>query len=318
MYHERRGSGVFGGLLLENFTQALCRDVFVEAMPRLERAGYLVTAHTHDEWSCETPKDFGSLDEFLAIVTTPPSWAPDLPIAAKARISDRLIEITDAVTEAQIADNVLDNTVAELDEDALGEEDEDADDSDDVEEPIATPKEPMATPELASVGVCIHCRTPPDGTERVSAYNDAYLHPHCVDAFLRTRMKEEGIPWEAPKPAAPPPPPPPPPSDGPVGNSASDDHDFDIEALLRPAHPRGQGGGNGGYPHGEDASPSAGPASAEYIYKNAAGRLYMRVVRTTAKSFPTFCWSGGEWAAGWPAKAVPYRLPELLRRRPTS
>ena len=40
MYHERRGSGAFGGLLLENITQGLCRDIFIEAMPRLEAAGY--------------------------------------------------------------------------------------------------------------------------------------------------------------------------------------------------------------------------------------------------------------------------------------
>src|SRR5262249_23603290 len=36
---------------------------------------------------------FGSLDEFIAIITAPPTWAPDFPIAAKGRITDRLIEI---------------------------------------------------------------------------------------------------------------------------------------------------------------------------------------------------------------------------------
>ena len=38
----------------------------------------------------------------------------------------------------------------------------------------------------------------------------------------------------------------------------------------------------------------------------------MRVVRTAAKQFPTYHWDNGEWIAGWPDKAVPYRLPEFL------
>jgi hypothetical protein len=66
------------------------------------------------------------------------------------------------------------------------------------------------------------------------------------------------------------------------------------------------------YPHGENAAPSAGPATAEYIYKNAQGRLYMRVVRTAGKSFPTYHWSDGEWLLGWPKEVMPYRLPELF------
>jgi DNA polymerase len=98
MYHTRKGKegGAFGGLLLENITQAVCRDIFVEAMPRLEAAGYEITMHTHDDYVCEVPEGFGSLEEFLAIITTPPSWAPDLPIAAKGRISGRFIEIVEA------------------------------------------------------------------------------------------------------------------------------------------------------------------------------------------------------------------------------
>jgi DNA polymerase len=115
MYHDRRGSGAFGGLLLENITQALCRDIFVEAMPPLEAAGYFLTMHTHDEYCCEVPQGFGSLDEFLAIITTPPNWAPDLPIAAKGRISDRLIEIPEPKRgTAVVTDNVIDNAAQDL------------------------------------------------------------------------------------------------------------------------------------------------------------------------------------------------------------
>ena len=40
--------------------------------------------------------------------------------------------------------------------------------------------------------------------------------------------------------------------------------------------------------------------------------MHMRVVRTAAKTFPTYHWADGAWIAGWPDKVVPYRLPELL------
>jgi DNA polymerase len=295
MYHERKGGGVFGGLLLENITQAVCRDIFAEAMPRLEAAGYPIVMHTHDEWVCEVPEDFGSLEEFLALITAPPSWAPNLPIAAKGRISDRLIEILESKPKAVdvAADNTIDNTLIE---------DEEDDGDDDIE---PAPSEPAQ--------VCIHChRQPPDGLERESAYDGAWLHPQCEKAFIQARMAEEGLRWEQRIERPPPLPPtstPPPPPISANGRGASDD--FDLERLLQPANSSNNGRGNG-YPHGESASPSAGPATAEYIYKNAESRLYMRVVRTTGKSFPTYHWSGGEWVLGWPKEVVPYRLPELL------
>src|SRR6516164_5311735 len=92
-YHVLKKRGAFGGLVAENATQAICRDVFCDAMLRLEAAGYHVVAHLHDQFVCEVPEGFGSLEEFIAIITAPPAWAPDFPIAAKGRITDRLIEI---------------------------------------------------------------------------------------------------------------------------------------------------------------------------------------------------------------------------------
>jgi len=92
-YHVLKKRGAFGGLIAENATQAICRDVFCDAMLHLEAANYHVVAHLHDQFVCEVPEGFGSLEEFIAIITAPPAWAPDFPIAAKGRITDRLIEI---------------------------------------------------------------------------------------------------------------------------------------------------------------------------------------------------------------------------------
>jgi DNA polymerase bacteriophage-type len=312
MYHERRGSGVFGGLLLENVTQALCRDIFIEAMPRLEAAGYAITMHTHDEFVCEVPEDFGSLDEFLSIITVPPRWAPNLPVAAKGRVSDRLIEIVEpAKAESAVADNVIDNATADEPEGAENDEDETAD-------PEPAPGTPPG-PRQKSAQACLHCRRDQiDGLERVDAHNSGWLHPECVDAFLRARMAEEGAPWDPPNRSAQAPPPPP--TKGPNSNGAPG------EPCPEPP-PLGPSNGRGdGYPHGENAGPSAGPTVEAYLYRNAAGRLHMRVDRKVheqrdkngkrKKSFPTAYWHAGDWVWGWPKEVVPYRLPELLAAPP--
>jgi DNA polymerase len=341
MYHERRGSAVFGGLLLENITQGFCRDLFVAVMPRLEAAGYPIVMHTHDEWVCEVPDGHGSLEEFLTIVSTPPSWAPDLPIAAKARTSDRLIEIPEPAQAVTIVhDNAIANTVADLQEDEPSGEYEDEngaeDNSDNVDrDDVLSTNIAGEIPPAQQVHVCAHCRHEPDGTEQPSAYEDAWLHPGCLDAFIRAKMAEQGIACSAsaPKPEMLKP-------DGRAcdgadtpsaasvdgndsaanahsansnGANASDGLDgFDIAEFL-PSHAIVRSAqSQSDYPYGENAAPSAGSATAEYIYKNAQGRLYMRVVRTAGKSFPTYHWLGGEWALGWPKEVVPYRLPELL------
>jgi hypothetical protein len=89
----RDGRGAYGGTWIENAVQALARDVFTEAMQRLEAAGYPVVMHAHDEIVCELPVGVGTKEEFHKIMTAAPAWAAGLPIAAKAHNSDRFAKI---------------------------------------------------------------------------------------------------------------------------------------------------------------------------------------------------------------------------------
>jgi DNA polymerase len=76
-------SNPYGGLLAENATQAVARDILAEAIVRCETEGYPVVMHVHDEVVCETKESFGSLSEFVELMETRPKWAQDCPIAAE-------------------------------------------------------------------------------------------------------------------------------------------------------------------------------------------------------------------------------------------
>jgi DNA polymerase len=89
----RHGQGAYGGTWIENAVQAVARDILAEAMLRVEAAGYQICAHVHDEIVIEAPQGFGNTQEFEKLITTPPAWATDLPLAAKVRNGQRFCKL---------------------------------------------------------------------------------------------------------------------------------------------------------------------------------------------------------------------------------
>ena len=72
----------FGGKLVENATQAIARDLLAHAMRNLEKNGYRIVFHVHDEAVMEVPEDFGSVEEACEIMGQGPEWASGLPLRA--------------------------------------------------------------------------------------------------------------------------------------------------------------------------------------------------------------------------------------------
>lgn len=79
----------YGGLIAENITQAMCRDLLAEALVRVDAKGYPIIMHVHDEIVCETDKNFGTLEEVERIMCEVPHWAKDMPIKAAGWVGER-------------------------------------------------------------------------------------------------------------------------------------------------------------------------------------------------------------------------------------
>lgn len=72
----------FGGKLAENATQAIARDILAHALLTLEKNGYPVVFHVHDEAVIEKPTGQGSLEEARRLMAIAPDWAENLPLRA--------------------------------------------------------------------------------------------------------------------------------------------------------------------------------------------------------------------------------------------
>jgi DNA polymerase len=88
---EHAGVPTYGGKLVENLVQAICRDLLAAAMVTCEREGLSVVLHCHDELVIEVPvrKAETALLRLLQIMSSPPGWAKGFPIAVAGFVSER-------------------------------------------------------------------------------------------------------------------------------------------------------------------------------------------------------------------------------------
>lgn len=71
----------YGGKLVENIVQGIARDCLAETMARLEKKGYPIVFHVHDEVIIEARNDGSqSLETVEDVFRTPIPWAPELPL----------------------------------------------------------------------------------------------------------------------------------------------------------------------------------------------------------------------------------------------
>jgi len=82
--------GIWGGYLTENIIQSESRDILGEAIVRLDKAGYWIALHVHDEVVLILDKKTAEEDviEAQKIMEFVPTWANGIPINAEGKLSD--------------------------------------------------------------------------------------------------------------------------------------------------------------------------------------------------------------------------------------
>lgn len=80
---------LWGGSITENIVQSNCRDIFAEGILAVEKAGYSVVMHSHDEIICLFKRKTAEKDlqKVIKIMCCNPSWRKELPLAAEGGLS---------------------------------------------------------------------------------------------------------------------------------------------------------------------------------------------------------------------------------------
>jgi DNA polymerase bacteriophage-type len=283
----RRGHGAYGGTWIENAVQAVARDLFAAAMPRLEAAGYRIVLHVHDEIVAEVPNDFGSAEEFLQILTTAPAWAKGLPIAAKVREGPRFCKII----KPQPAID-LDESKTTVSAPAV----------DTHQNEPSRPAEPVMA-QLAATSATRGPEIPQSNPQSAPPWEEApAIGPQPERQINGWKTMERVDPTR-----------------GGNGDARGLPHVSGAPPTSPTATPLAPHRGNGGedsYPHGER---HIGRCVATYLYRDYLGGNHTevdkrRTPRMKRAQYPQRFWVSGRWVlekpAGW--LKVPYRLPEML------
>lgn len=77
----------YGPKFVENIVQAIARDILAKAMLRLDKAGYKIVMHVHDEVVIEAPMA-SSLEDICFIMGQTPVWAGGLLLRADGYVCD--------------------------------------------------------------------------------------------------------------------------------------------------------------------------------------------------------------------------------------
>jgi len=84
-------NALIGSSIFQSAVQGTARDFLAFAMLSLESAGYEVINSIHDEvlLLVEEQSAESALEKVVSIMTTPPTWAPDFPLAAEGWVGNR-------------------------------------------------------------------------------------------------------------------------------------------------------------------------------------------------------------------------------------
>jgi DNA polymerase len=82
---------LIGSSIFQSAVQGTARDFLANAMLNLESAGYELINSIHDEVLLLTEEQSAesALEDVVQIMTTPPMWAPDFPLAAEGWVGKR-------------------------------------------------------------------------------------------------------------------------------------------------------------------------------------------------------------------------------------
>ena len=78
----------YGPKLVENIVQGIARDLLADALINVDRAGYDIVMHVHDEIVVEAVGSEENLNEVCRLMAVAPSWAKGLPLRADGFICD--------------------------------------------------------------------------------------------------------------------------------------------------------------------------------------------------------------------------------------